>query len=60
MLFDVFFFFLGKGEVVVVDKVHREINFLYVLEKSLLCLHSTYILDFLSIYMLSDKCLLLV
>jgi len=25
------FFLAGRGEVVVVDKVHREINFLYVL-----------------------------
>lgn len=49
-----------------VDKAHMEINFLCVL-KSLFCLHFTftslyfhYILDFLSIYMRSDKFSLLV
>lgn len=61
MLFDVLvlevFFWRGK---VLVDKVHREINFLYVYGNPyFVCIPlSSYV--FCQIYVLSDKCHLLV
>lgn len=43
-----------------VDKVSREINFLYMSENPYFVCIPTFILYFLSIYVLSDKCHLLV